>query len=543
MSPISRSQSQVNGLKPALPTGPLLSITCSEFEEIWREVKWDTRRVNKTLDLFRTFCREDLNMVLSDFGNNNPCRENGLMSNHRLLALLKSIAIIGTESNNSNDLEFFTRNDLCVIMTGVPFIDKKNFLRLMCLLDRSTPHTTTSPAGIARLRLVFSYYDWGWKGYLDEFDWKRLRTDIINSTYYGRLGDRYVDKESKSTNQSKNNNPVPESLREGIEELGRMITIRSMKGVRNTSKEIKNECIKLSINNCSQSRNFDHDIATPDTLQSENLRIDFPLFIKLVEYRVVKGTSQILRVELPGRDQEESIIQSIRFNNGSIFLGKLKSQAIDAEGGGGNYNKCEGRNLYDYDNTNQNHTEKSHGHLQKTVIQPFSTEIPQMRSTYLRSNHDTKEFDNIEKSKQMINDQIQELDNELNSLKMAVRQSNHSSNSSRIDISELKNDPSSKNALESVFGPPPEDLHGIFCDKPNDPEDLGFASIVVPTSSTPIRKPRSNKLNDFSSTPNENKLLSEPIYRHSQSYSSEKISNRLPTTVGNIEIGGPPILI
>ncbi|KAK9173685.1 hypothetical protein CmeUKMEL1_11365 [Cryptosporidium meleagridis] len=544
MSTLLRGQSQIIGIKPLFPVKPLLSISSQDFEQIWKEVKWDTKRVNSILDLFSRFCNDDLNISpnnstsSSDINSKRGINHSQLMSNHRLMALLKSIAIVGTDCDDLNNMNFFTRNDLSVIMTGIPYIDKKNFLRLMCLLDRSTPHTTTSPAGISRLKLVFSYYDWGWKGYLDEFDWKRLRSDILNLTYYGKLydADNNHDLKSRLNGTNKKGSPMPETLEEGLKQLSQEISIRSFKSTNNGSKLLKNDSIHISINASSTSNiignggyseysyfdnnhnNFTESV--PYSVQNNDLIIDFPLFVKLVEYRIIKGTSQILRVEPPDRDQEEFIARSILINGGSIFLDNNKNDSAhfspDKSSKAPTYNK----------------------------ISSSEKNIKSEMNSSSRIDVENEEFDNIEKKKQIITEQIQELDNELNSLKISIKNSHLPSNSIGIDISNLNGDTTSKSAMESIFGPPPEDLHGIFCDQPNDQQDLAFSSIVVPSSSTPIRKSRSIRTNAIPITPaTKNDSVSEHTHDSNSFVAERNSTSDFPNNVNNTELAGPPILL
>lgn len=532
MSTLSRGQSQVVGPKSVLQAKPLLSISSADFEQIWKEVRWDTKRVNNTLDLFSRFCRDDLDDFLdgadlstgSEYVSGASHQANGyqLMSNHRLMALLKSIAIIGTENENLN-MEFFTRNDLCTIMTGIPYIDKKNFLRLMCLLDRSTPHTTTSPAGLSRLKLVFSYYDWGWKGYLDEFDWKRLRSDILNSTYYGKLygkGNDGQDSKSRSNSIGSKGSPVPETLEEGLKRLSHEMSIRSLRDSNSGSKAMGGDSLRLSVNMVkgsdghSEYSYFDNS-SHCCYVRNKDLIVDFPLFIKLVEFRIIKGTSQILRVELPGRDQEVSIARSILENGGSIFLDNYRSEK-------GSFSRDKPNNFSRYGQTSSSlHNNKS------KISSPSNLNI-----------QEPEEIDNIEKSKQIISEQIQELDEELNNLKMTVKNSRYPSNSLSLDVSNLTEDTVSNNAMEYIFGPPPEDLHGIFCDRPNDQQDLAFSSIVVPSSSTPIRKSRSMRLNTLPVSPS-----ADSNNPNSSPERSAISPHDFPNNVNNAEAGGPPILL
>ncbi|KAH8583726.1 uncharacterized protein ELE39_001472 [Cryptosporidium sp. chipmunk genotype I] len=546
MNTLLRGKSQVMGIKPLFPVKPLLSISSSDYEQVWKEVKWDTKRVNSTLDLFSRFCKDDLDILPNNFtsfsSNNNSNNGGGvnhsqLMSNHRLMALLKSIAIVGTDNNDLNSMEFFTRNDLCVIMTGIPYIDKKNFLRLMCLLDRSTPHTTTSPAGISRLKLVFSYYDWGWKGYLDEFDWKRLRSDILNLTYYGKLYDTSNNQDFKSgLNKANKKSTMPETLEEGLKQLSQEISTRSLKSTNSGSRLLKNDGLHISIN-ASSTNNMDINAGNSEysyfdnnnhiytgsisySVQNNDLMIDFPLFIKLVEFRIIKGTSQILRVELPGRDQEEFIARSILMNGGSIFLDNYRND-------NDNYSPDKSNKASIYDQTS-----------------PSAQNVKPKMNTTPKINLEYEELDNIEKNKQIITEQIQELDNELNSLKMSIKNSHLPSNSLGIDISNLNGDTTSKNIMESIFGPPPEDLHGIFCDKPNDQQDLAFSSVVVPSSSTPIRKSRSIRSNALPITPSVKNDLASEYSHNSNSFSAEKVfTNDFPNSINNTETVGPPILL
>ncbi|EAK88975.1 hypothetical protein [Cryptosporidium parvum Iowa II] len=546
MSTFLRGQSQIMGIKPLFPVKPLLSISSPDFEQIWKEVKWDTKRVNSTLDLFSRFCKDDLDILPYDSTSNDINSNSGgginhsqLMSNHRLMALLKSIAIVGTDSDDFNNMDFFTRNDLCVIMTGIPYIDKKNFLRLMCLLDRSTPHTTTSPAGISRLKLVFSYYDWGWKGYLDEFDWKRLRSDILNLTYYGKLYDtnnNSHDLKSRLNGTNKKGGPMPETLEEGLKQLSQEISIRSLKSTNSGSKLLKNDSIHISINASSTSNmnsngghseysyfdnNHNFTASVPYSVQNNDLIIDFPLFIKLVEYRIIKGTSQILRIELPGRDQEEFIARSILINGGSIFLDNYKN-----------------------DNAHYSPDKSSKASIYNPISSSAQNIKSEMNSPSKINNVENEELDNIEKKKQIITEQIQELDNELNSLKISIKNSHLPSNSLGIDISNLNGDTTSKSAMESIFGPPPEDLHGIFCDQPNDQQDLAFSSIVVPSSSTPIRKSRSIRSNAIPITPiTKNDSISEHAHDSNSFIAERSSTNDFPNNVNNTELAGPPILL
>lgn len=534
MSTLSRGQSQAVGPKPVLQVKPLLSISSGEFEQIWKEVRWDTKRVNGTLDLFSRFCRENLDSLLdagdlSSSGESHQASGCQLMSNHRLMALLKSIAIVGTE-NESLNMEFFTRNDLCTIMTGIPYIDKKNFLRLMCLLDRSTPHTTTSPAGLSRLKLVFSYYDWGWKGYLDEFDWKRLRSDILNSTYYGKLygkGNDGQDSKSRSSSLGSKGNPIPETLEEGLKRLSYEMSIRSLKGTSHGSKLLDSDSLRLSVNTVSTNNIINGNAGHSEysyfdnssqycNIRNKDLIVDFPLFIKLVEFRIIKGTSQILRVELPGRDQEEFIARSILANGGSIFLDNYKDEN-------------------DHFSRDKSNNFSKHGQTSSSLHSIRS----KMNSPSNLNIDESEEIYHIEKSKQIISEQIQELDNELNNLKMTIKHSRYPSNSLNLDASNLNEDTVSKNAMESIFGPPPEDLHGIFCDRPNDQQDLAFSSIVVPSSSTPIRKSRSMRLNTFPVSPNANS-------NHHSNTSADRAAvppGDFPNDVNHTEAGGPPILL
>ncbi|KAJ1606822.1 hypothetical protein OJ253_2596 [Cryptosporidium canis] len=541
MSTFLRSQSQVVGLRPMFQARPLLSISSSEFEQIWREVKWDTRRVNSTLDLFSRFCGDDLESLLNtadipggsvDAGSRVVAGGSQLMSNHRLVALLRSIAIVGTENENLSGMEFFTRNDLCTIMTGIPYIDRKNFLRLMCLLDRSTPHTTTSPAGISRLKLVFSYYDWGWKGYLDELDWIRLRSDIMNSTYYGKLYERNNENDYRpglSNAGSSRKGPIPETLEEGLRQLSYEMSARSLRSGSGDSKLLRSDSLHLSAD-VSGSGHLNAASGNPDsrghcyasplpTVSNKDLMIDFPLFVKLVEFRIIRGTSQILRVELPGRDQEVFIARSILANGGSIFLYNYRSE---------NYRSEDlANNISNFERTSSSISNVGAKAESASNLKPESEEI-----------------NDIEKSKQIISEQIQELDHELNSLKMSIKHSRYSSNSLGLDASNLAEDVASKNAMESVFGPPPEDLHGIFCDRPNDQHDLAFSSIVVPSSSTPVRKSRSMRLNTLPVSPIANNDTTMESNDHSNFSTNRAIpSNDFPNNATYTEVGGPPILL
>ncbi|KAK6589202.1 hypothetical protein RS030_213307 [Cryptosporidium xiaoi] len=514
---ISRSRSKILSINPLFPVKPLLSVSSLEFEEIWKEVKWDTKKVNLVLDLYSKFCREEY-FCESDCLNNNSIQ---LMSSQRLVSLLRSIAIIGTESNNVKYTDFFSRNDLCSIMTGIPFIDKKNFMRLICLLERSTPHTTTSPAGICRLKLVFAYYDWGWKGYLDDSDWKRLRSDILASTYYGKLFNKECNKStviSSSTFGNRNNNPIPETLEEGIEQLNNEMSMRS---IRN------NDNIRIIKDN-------DEFNEIPSMLPNKQLIVDFPLFVKFVEYRVIKGTSQILRIELPGKDQEESISYSIKYNSGSIFLDNSReSETGPSKSRNSVYNKSSAEKLNKLAQ-NKQHSVKSSPN----------------------NNNVLSELGITNEGKHDINSQIRELDEEINSLKASLGNIYLGENNIEKypkDGNEKSTPNQSDKLIDSIFSQPVENLDGIFSERndrhvdlnnnsdKNNQDDIPLSSIVIPTSSTPIRKSRSFRANLVSTSNNEQNSNSVIDYDYNKNLKDIKTPNSANNK--SVDFGSPPVLI
>ncbi|KAH8739863.1 hypothetical protein FG386_001680 [Cryptosporidium ryanae] len=513
----SKSRSQILSINPLFPVRPLLSVSSLEFEEIWKEVKWDTKKVNLVLDLYSKFCREEYFCENDNLNNSNNNIQ--LMSSQRLVSLLKSIAIIGTEGKNIKDIDFFSRNDLCSIMTGIPFIDKKNFMRLICLLERSTPHTTTSPAGICRLKLVFAYYDWGWKGYLDGSDWKRLRSDILTSTYYGKLFNKEYNKStviSSSSLGNRSNSPVPETLEEGIEQLNSEMSMRSM----------RNNNIKIIKDN----EEFNE---IPSMLPNQQIIVDFPLFVKFVEYRVIKGTSQILRIELPVKDQEESISYSIKYNCGSIFLDNNKESDIRLS---------KSRHLGD----------------DKFVSGKSSNINTSGKSLKSPSNNGTtlSEVGVPNKGRHDINSQIKELDEEINSLKASL--GNIYLDENNIDKSPKDANESTTNRnnelINSIFSQPIENFDGIFLEKNetqkvdvkndtdnNNRDDIPLSSIVIPTSSTPIRKSRSFRTNLLLSgginEQNTGSVVDSDVNQNSKDRITPNSANK------SVEFGSPPVLI
>ncbi|EEA08129.1 uncharacterized protein CMU_010770 [Cryptosporidium muris RN66] len=312
MSNISRSQLSALSTRVGTVTCPLLIISPTEFEQVWREVKWDISKVNAVVDLFISHCEDDIKKNSKQI----------LMSNFQLMELLKVTGL--SCYSNRGGFSSLQRNDLCSIVMGVPFIDKKNFLRLMCLLDRSTPHTTTTPAGICRLKLVFAFYDWGWKGYWDSSDWSRLRSDLMT-----RGG---------STSNSSDISPMPLTLAEGIRQLTRDISIRKRhsalggKESPTANQRVGGLCGRTG---GTPPGTPPRDFA--DYLASEKSIVDFQLFQKFVEYRIIKGTSQLLRIILPDSNADIANIkkQDVNLNettiqlNDSILLTKKKSNNLE----------------------------------------------------------------------------------------------------------------------------------------------------------------------------------------------------------------------
>ncbi|KAL7066638.1 hypothetical protein ACR3K2_29090 [Cryptosporidium serpentis] len=138
----------------------MLDIKDNEYNSLWAELQWPSDKFERVMRCFRKYAgvnegldRKHLIDLLLDIGK----------SCYTIRGGIKSL----TE-----------RGDLCSIMSGGDHINGSQFMCLAALMDNSTPHSTSSPAGMLRLQLIYLYYDNNFKGYWDSNDWYNLMTDI-----------------------------------------------------------------------------------------------------------------------------------------------------------------------------------------------------------------------------------------------------------------------------------------------------------------------------------------------------------------------------
>ncbi|EEA05404.1 uncharacterized protein CMU_024090 [Cryptosporidium muris RN66] len=138
----------------------MLDIKDDEYNSLWAELQWPSDKFERVMKCFRKYAginegldRKHLIDLLLDIGK----------SCYTIRGGIKSL----TE-----------RGDLCSIMSGGDYINGSQFMCLAALMDNSTPHSTSSPAGMLRLQLIYLYYDNNSKGYWDSNDWYNLMTDI-----------------------------------------------------------------------------------------------------------------------------------------------------------------------------------------------------------------------------------------------------------------------------------------------------------------------------------------------------------------------------
>ncbi|KAF7456778.1 hypothetical protein HWI79_2639 [Cryptosporidium felis] len=149
----------------------MLVIKEADYNSLWAELQWTGEKFERIMGYFRRYAG----------------LEEGL-SRKRLLDLLldlgKSCYTVRGGVKSLTD-----RGDLCSIMSGSDMLSGSQFMCLAGLLDNSTPHSTSSPAGLLRLEMIFMYYDRGNKGYWDNYDWEMLMIDI---QYPAKDGEKLV---------------------------------------------------------------------------------------------------------------------------------------------------------------------------------------------------------------------------------------------------------------------------------------------------------------------------------------------------------------
>ncbi|OLQ18407.1 hypothetical protein ChUKH1_16965 [Cryptosporidium hominis] len=149
----------------------MLVIKEEDYNSLWAELQWDGEKFDKVMGYFRKYAgleeglsREKLSKLLLDLGKSCYTIRGGVSS-------------------------MTERGDLCWIMSGTDMLSGSQFMCLAGLLDNSTPHSTSSPAGLLRLEMIFMYYDKGNKGYWNMYDWELLMRDI---QYPAKNGEKLV---------------------------------------------------------------------------------------------------------------------------------------------------------------------------------------------------------------------------------------------------------------------------------------------------------------------------------------------------------------
>lgn len=175
----------------------MLVIKEDDYNSLWAELQWPGEKFDKVMGYFRKYAgieeglsKEKLSKLLLDLGKSCYTVRGGVSS--------------VTE-----------RGDLCWIMSGSDMLSGSQFMCLAGLLDNSTPHSTSSPAGLLRLEMIFMYYDKGNKGYWNIRDWELLMRDI---QYPAENGEKLVPY------------PLPADQNISFEALKKLVDTRRLRG-------------------------------------------------------------------------------------------------------------------------------------------------------------------------------------------------------------------------------------------------------------------------------------------------------------------------
>ncbi|KAH8581543.1 uncharacterized protein ELE39_002001 [Cryptosporidium sp. chipmunk genotype I] len=241
----------------------MLIIKEEDYNSLWAELQWPGEKFDKVMGYFRRYAgleeglsRERLSKLLLDLG--------------------KSCYTVRGGMNSMTE-----RGDLCWIMSGTDMLSGSQFMCLAGLLDNSTPHSTSSPAGLLRLEMIFMYYDKGNKGYWNINDWELLMKDI---QYPAKNGERLVPY------------PLAPDQYINFETLKKLVDTRRLRGTsqllrvsfetEDSEKKANIEVIKDS-NSVDKSKNVENSISDINKLSSDNkvykLKEDNVEYVKLGE--------------------------------------------------------------------------------------------------------------------------------------------------------------------------------------------------------------------------------------------------------------------
>ncbi|OII70945.1 uncharacterized protein cubi_03243 [Cryptosporidium ubiquitum] len=219
----------------------MLVIKEEDYNSLWAELQWPGEKFDKVMGYFRKYAgleeglsRERLSKLLLDLG--------------------KSCYTVRGGVNSITE-----RGDLCWIMSGSNMLSGSQFMCLAGLLDNSTPHSTSSPAGLLRLEMIFMYYDKGNKGYWDMHDWDFLMRDIQYPAENGEKlvpyplsSDQYINFETlKKLVDTRRLRGTSQLLRVSFEN-GKLEKEKSLKVIEDSSnvdKSTDNENLIFEINN------------------------------------------------------------------------------------------------------------------------------------------------------------------------------------------------------------------------------------------------------------------------------------------------------
>ncbi|KAJ1608590.1 hypothetical protein OJ253_1858 [Cryptosporidium canis] len=175
----------------------MLVIKEDDYNSLWAELQWPGEKFDRVMGYFRRYAgveeglsRERLSKLLLDLGKSCYTVRGGVSS-------------------------MTERGDLCWIMSGSGMLSGSQFMCLAGLLDNSTPHSTSSPAGLLRLEMIFMYYDRGNKGYWNVHDWEFLMKDI---QYPAENGEKLVPY------------PLPVDQNISFETLKKLVDTRRLRG-------------------------------------------------------------------------------------------------------------------------------------------------------------------------------------------------------------------------------------------------------------------------------------------------------------------------
>eukprot|EP00917_Polyrhabdina_sp_WS-2016_P024470 GHVP01052950.1.p1 GENE.GHVP01052950.1~~GHVP01052950.1.p1 ORF type:complete len:632 (-),score=103.15 GHVP01052950.1:42-1937(-) len=129
------------------------------WEKLWRTLRWSTSMVDKVTSIFTSFSSVD----------SDGFRR---ISEDNVDLFLK----LGNP-------DFFSRpaahrNSMCYSLAGASSMDCSMFLKLVALLEASSPHILQDPSAILRAALIHRCYDKGFKGFLNSKDYIHLLEDV-----------------------------------------------------------------------------------------------------------------------------------------------------------------------------------------------------------------------------------------------------------------------------------------------------------------------------------------------------------------------------